>query len=130
MWAANEDTTSGCNLSSTLLTSVLGESSISEESVDWPDEHAVALYLEVPRSLVVLFQAYFELYEGLGVVRTLDLRKNLVCVLTTNSLLPSCLSALESLRADIGWNSAPRPSKEERERYLGYFKHATNVSKI
>ena len=101
-----------------------------EESAERLDELTWALYLEVPRSLVVLFQAYFELYEGLGVVRTLDLRKNLVCVLTTDSLRKDCLSALESLQTEINWKFAARPSTEERERYLGYFKNASNISKI
>lgn len=92
------------------------------------DQEAVVLYLEVPASKVVLLQAYFELYEGVGVVRTLNIRTSLICILTTNSMLNDTLRVLEAIQAATLWKFAPRPSEAERERYLGYFSHASNHS--
>lgn len=88
------------------------------------DEVTRVVYLEVPPSKVALFQANFELYEGVGTVRTLDVRQSLVCVMTTQDMLPDCLSVLENLRESIPWRAAPTPSEELKQRYLGYFKNA------
>ncbi|MCB0311431.1 MAG: DUF4911 domain-containing protein [Bdellovibrionales bacterium] len=86
------------------------------------DQETWAYYLEVPGSLVVLLQAYFESYEGLGTVRTLDIRKSLVCILTTSSLRELCGRALESIAGQIDIKSVGKPA--EAEKYLGYFKRA------
>jgi hypothetical protein len=80
-----------------------------------------AYYLSVPSEKVVLLQALFELYEGLGVVRTLNLRKSLVCVLTTPLVGEDCRRALEAMRALVPWQSVARPEEAERQLYLGYF---------
>lgn len=83
------------------------------------DEHTWALYLQVDGAQVVLLQALFETYEGLGTVRTLDIRKSLVCILTTPPQLKDCCGALESMRGEIEWRVVPRPP--EADNYLGYF---------
>lgn len=70
------------------------------------DGHACALYLEVPPSQVVLLQSYFELYEGMGVVRTIETGRSLICILTTQSQSSQCLAALESLKGQIDWRFA------------------------
>ena len=98
--------------------------------IEHSDETARIVYLEVPPSKVVLLQAYFELYEGLGVVRTLNLKKSLLCVITTKCQLVECIEALNSVRDIIGWRFVPIPPDGDREHYLGYFSHVTNDSKI
>lgn len=72
---------------------------------DLLDARACALYLEVPASRVVWLQGFFENYEGLGTVRTLDSSKSLVCVLTTPSLERDCIAALEALRPQTAWRA-------------------------
>ncbi|MEY4701956.1 MAG: hypothetical protein RL326_2143 [Pseudomonadota bacterium] len=67
------------------------------------DQHSVALYLEVPRSQVVLLQAYFDLYDGVATVRTLQSDRSVVCVLTTPSQLDTCLGVLHTVRAQVTW---------------------------
>ena len=101
-----------------------------ETSIDYRDELTPVVYLEVPTPKVVLFQAFFELYEGLGLVRTLDMRKNLLCVITTDSQLAECCNALFELKAQTDWKPANIPSQEEKDRYLGYFKNAKDTSQI
>jgi hypothetical protein len=96
-------------------------------SVHFRDQQTAIVYIEVPPEKVVLFQAFFELYEGLGLVRTLDLKKNLLCVLTTASQLEDCLQALSELKSEIDWIPAKVPSLEEQEKYLGFFKNAKQV---
>ena len=88
---------------------------------DFIDTGTCAFYLVVPSENVVLLQAFFELYEGLGVVRTLNLRKSLVCILTTPSVVNDCRAALEAIRSMIPWTSVPRPEEADRQLYLGYF---------
>ena len=77
------------------------------------DDQSLALYLRVPASQVVLLQSYFELYEGIGIVRTIDAGRSLVCILTTESQAPHCFTALESLRESIQWQFADPPPEGE-----------------
>jgi len=67
------------------------------------DDNTVAFYLEVPRSHVVLLTVYFELYDGVGTVRTLDKEVALVCVLTTPSQLDDCVGVLHAIREHVSW---------------------------
>lgn len=64
----------------------------------------MALYLEVPRSQVVLLQAYFELYDGVGTVRTLEGNNPIVCVLTTPEQIEDCIGVLQAIREQVQWN--------------------------
>ena len=86
------------------------------------DDHAYVLYLQVPSAQLVALQAYLESYEGVGLVRTLDIRRSLVCILTTPGMLTPCMELLEKLREEIGWQAAALPGDMEAERFLGYFK--------
>ncbi|MBN8550457.1 MAG: DUF4911 domain-containing protein [Deltaproteobacteria bacterium] len=89
---------------------------------DYIDEGTVALYLEVPGEKVVLLQALVESHEGVGIVRTLNIRKSLVCVLTTPTMFEACVDLLNGLQAEIGWRFIGRPKEAEEQLYLGYFK--------
>lgn len=68
------------------------------------DSGAIALYLEVPRSQVVLLQAYFELYDGVGTVRTLEGTTPVVCVLTTPEQIEDCIGVLQAIREQVQWS--------------------------
>lgn len=67
------------------------------------DPQTVAFYLEVPRSHVVLLQVFFELYDGVGTVRTLDKDVAIACVLTTPSHLQTCMGVLEAIKEQVAW---------------------------
>ena len=60
------------------------------------DSDTVAFYLEVPRSHVVLLQVFFELYDGVGTVRTIDGESAIACVITTPS-------QLYAIREHVAW---------------------------
>ena len=74
------------------------------------DDKALALYLDVPRSGIVLLQALFELHDGLGTVRTIDASKGFICILTSSGLLNDCTEMLESVKNLIPWRLAPAVS--------------------
>ena len=67
------------------------------------DSDTVAFYLEVPRSHVVLLQVFFELYDGVGTVRTIDGESAIACVITTPSQLSDCVGALYAIREHVAW---------------------------
>jgi hypothetical protein len=67
------------------------------------DEHTIAFYFELPRSQIVLLQAYFELYEGVGTVTTIEGERALVCVLTTPSMQEDCMGVLSALSSQVAW---------------------------
>ena len=93
-----------------------------QTQADSIDEGTVALYLEVPGEKVVMLQALVESHEGVGLVRTLNIRKSRICILTTPSMLDTCLNLLNALQAEIGWRFIDRPQEAEDQLYLGYFK--------
>ena len=82
------------------------------------DDWAVALYVEVPGSKVVLFQAFLDLYEAVGIVRTIDIRRSRVCVVTTRDQLQDCLSIMEALKATVPWRMVEKPP--DSEKIFGY----------
>jgi hypothetical protein len=74
------------------------------------DDDTVAFYLEVPRSHVVLQQVFFELYDGVGTVRTLDgSSEAVVCVLTTPSQLSDCIGVLRAIKEQVAWVPCATP---------------------
>lgn len=95
---------------------------MDEFNVDDIDSVMQAIYLELPESKVVLLQAIFEMYEGLGLVRTLDREKSFVCVLTSKDLLTDCKNLLGSIKGDLMWRHGPTPSAELKQRYFTCFK--------
>ena len=94
--------------------------------VDSLDEITRVIYLEIPSAQLVFFQATFELFEGIGIVRTLSIRKSLVCVITTADCLPECWRILEAVRETVPWRQVERPEEAQRELYLGYFGRKSN----
>lgn len=82
------------------------------------DGCAVALYVEVPGTKVVLFQAFFDMYEAIGIVRTIDIRRSQVCVLTTKDQLKDCMDLLEAVREYVPWRLIERPC--DSEKFFGY----------
>lgn len=76
---------------------------VHSPNADTIDSQTRAFYFEVPRSNVVFFQALFETYEGIATVRTLNLERSLVCVLTTASLAPLCLELLNAAQEELEW---------------------------
>ena len=70
------------------------------------DEIACAIYLYCPGDKIVLLQGYFETYEGLGVVRTIDKINSKICIITTRSMLDNCISFLGSIQSEIAWRTS------------------------
>jgi hypothetical protein len=77
------------------------------------DDWTTALYLEVAREKIVLLQAYFEASEGLGTVRTLDVSRGIVTVITTPDEVGNCLALLESVRPFLPWRLVEGPSSTQ-----------------
>lgn len=76
------------------------------------DPQTWAFYLRVPRSHVVLLQAYFELYEGIGTVRTFTGPEPILCVMTTAGLKEDCMGVLNAIRDEVQWEITT-PTKED-----------------
>lgn len=77
------------------------------------DSETYAIFLEVPHAQVVALQARFEIYEGLATVRTVDKGFSLVSVVTTASLLPECVAALQAAKSEIQWRELEDESRFE-----------------
>ena len=84
------------------------------------DEQTVALPLVVPGSQVVLLQAFFELYEGPGTVRTVDIRASLICIITTPSMVSDCIDVLEAIRSQVQWRYAETIAEQTVQDLLSF----------
>ena len=76
------------------------------------DPGTLAFYLRVPRNQVVLIQAYFELYDGVGTVRTFAGNEPVLCVMTTDGMLDDCIGTLMALREEVSWEITERPESD------------------
>ncbi len=74
------------------------------------DHETTAYYLEVPRNQIVLLQTYFELYDGVGTVRTLEGDRAVVCILTTPSMAKDCEEVLQAIREQVAWTPCEPPA--------------------
>lgn len=70
------------------------------------DPQVCAFYLRIPRSQVVLLQAYFELYDGVGTVRTITGTEPVVCIMTTEGHKEDCIGILAAIREEVQWEPA------------------------
>ena len=84
------------------------------------DAETIVVPLEVPGASVVLLQTFFELYEGIGAVRTIDIKESIVYIITTPSMLPNCIKALEAMQAHVPWRYAQGVSKETQEALFNF----------
>jgi len=67
------------------------------------DDFGAAIHLHVPGSKTVLLQAFFEHAEGLGAVRTVDVRNSRIMILCSRDSLKACGEMLESIKHLIDW---------------------------
>jgi|LakMenEpi03Aug12_release.lakeMendotaPanAssembly.Ray.scaffolds.fasta_scaffold1315296_1 hypothetical protein len=84
------------------------------------DHYTSVVYLEVPKNAVVLLQVFFELYDGVAAVRTVQPTKEeslklkgaatggVVCILTTPGQKSACAGLLNSLRTRAPWRVTAR----------------------
>ena len=84
------------------------------------DSQTLALPLRVPGSQVVLLQAYFELYEGLGTVRTVSIQDSLICIITTPSMVCDCIEALNAIQPQVQWRFAENVDSDVVEGILAF----------
>lgn len=70
------------------------------------DNQTIQLKLIVSPSKIVLLQAYFDITENLGTVRTLEKQEDLVGILCSVDMLADCLELLDSIRDKIPWHFA------------------------
>lgn len=75
-------------------------------AIEQIDAETIVVPIEVPGAQVVLLQTFFELYEGLGAVRTVNIRESIICIVTTPTMLTPCLEALTSMKQLISWRFA------------------------
>ena len=89
---------------------------MKKEGVETLDESTCAVYIHCPAAYIVDLQSYFEIYESLGVVRTLDSKNSLVGIVTTPSMLEEVEKVLDGLKDIIPWSKTSLPSEELRAK--------------
>ena len=79
------------------------------------DKETFVTYIEIPTDAVALFQGFFDLYEGLGVVRTINLEKTrsektILCLFTLDK--ENMAIALKDIASKITLSFIEAPVKE------------------
>jgi hypothetical protein len=74
-----------------------------KDAVELLDKDTVAIYISCPSMHIVQLQSYFEIFESVGIVRTLDSKSSMVCILTTPSMEKDCHEILQGLSDKISW---------------------------
>ena len=69
------------------------------------EDIAKIIYLRVPEENLVLLQGIFESYEGLAIVRTVDVPKSLISIIATKDTLKDTISLLDSIKDLVGWQT-------------------------
>jgi hypothetical protein len=69
------------------------------------DSAAVLFLVQVDPVQVAFFQGIFESYEGVGLVRTLDIQRSLLGVLTTPDMQLDCLRLLKDIWPVTKWTA-------------------------
>ncbi len=67
------------------------------------DEIAIAIFIKLPASKVAFLQSLLETYEGLGTVRTLDVKNSLIAIITTSEQLSLCQQLLNEIKPQVSW---------------------------
>lgn len=84
---------------------------MKNDAVKILDDETAIVFLHCPGQQIVLLQANFEIYEDIGVVRTIDVRTSQVCIVTTKYMLDDCLAVLEGLKEQIQFSFNPDATK-------------------
>ena len=73
----------------------------STDKIEQLDDVTSCIYLKVPEKKVVMMQSYFEIYDGVATVRTLDIKNSLICIIVPNCNLDLCFEILESIKKEV-----------------------------
>jgi hypothetical protein len=82
------------------------------------DDETAVVFLQIPRSRTLEFQASVDLYESLATVRTMSVENSVVAVITTPSMWDTCQAMLDSLQVEIGWNHIADTNQSYLEQLL------------
>lgn len=91
---------------------------IPENSFHQNHDGGVVLFLEAPTHAIVILQAIFESYEGIGLVRTMDSKKGILTILSTVDTFDEVTRVLASLQETIPWRYCSDLSDGRREQYI------------
>lgn len=84
------------------------------------DDNTYAFYFYVPRHEIVYLQSIIELYEGLGTLRTIDIKKNLMCLITTTEQVKSVKEMLNANKSEINFRVAKKSDISEYDYLESY----------
>lgn len=70
------------------------------------DDQTAVFYLTLQSSQIVIFQALIESYEGMGTVRTVDVQRSLIALITPCSQVADCQRLLAGLKKEVRWECA------------------------
>lgn len=62
------------------------------------DQITQIIYIKTSPKMVVYLQALFEIYESVAIVKTIDVEKSILALITTIDYKELCLNILESVK--------------------------------
>ena len=92
----------------------------STDKIEQLDDVTSCIYLKIPEKKVVMMQSYFEIYDGVATVRTLDIKNSLICIIVPNCNLDLCFEILESIKKEVGFEYTNKPQNAKSDDYVGF----------
>ena len=74
----------------------------------------------MPGSRVAFLQSLFESYEGVGSVRTIDIQRGEVIIMTTPDQLAECKKILEDEKKQLKWSADSQLNKDELQKIFDW----------
>lgn len=84
------------------------------------DKLTYAVYFYVPRHQIVYLQSIIELYEGLATLRTINIKKNLMCLITTAEQVNHTKEMLSNVSSEINFREAQKSDISEYDYLDSY----------
>jgi hypothetical protein len=69
------------------------------------------IYLQLLPQDIAYIKFILESYEGVGIIRTVDRKKAIIVLLTTDSFLSTARSLVQALQQEIGLSEIVRPAE-------------------
>jgi hypothetical protein len=67
----------------------------------WLDNFTVTTRISIPIHSIVYFQACFESYEGIGIVRTIDKEQGIIEIIATKDTYKECTKLIDQIMKEI-----------------------------
>lgn len=84
------------------------------------DDQTIAIAIKLPGSRIAFLQTLFESYEGVGSVRTVDVKRGEIIIMTTPDQLADCKKILDDEKEQLNWSDDSQLNSADLEKIFDW----------